>query len=382
MSARSRHGVRVAAFGKRLVIAAVSLASLGLAMTFLVSCIPVWPCALFEHFRVQYVECGLIVIGAAAALRLRGYFDIALIASLLNALPVASDLIGSARSARLNGTRVRALVLNVHTESKSYEQVRRLIADEKPDVIGLVEVDQQWLDAIAPALTGYTGRIEAPRADNFGVAIYARGEVDGAAAELAASVPTVVAAVRIANTQLNVIVTHPLPPMSGAALKQQDEQFEAVAARVRSSNGPVIVMGDLNATPWSRLFLRFQRGSGLCDTRSGFGLQATFPASSRFLRIPIDHVLVSCSVGVSDRRVGPDVGSDHLPVVVDLVLPQVRTWLKRSTRRRLSRAMRNTVSRRHSRRCGQGRAAQPSKFVSGSIPCCASDGLILPRGGG
>lgn len=322
MSARTRHGVRVAAFGKRLIIAAVSLASLGVAVTFVVSWIPVWPCALFEHFRVQYVECGVVVIVAAAALRLRGYFDIALISSLLNALPVASDLTGGARSVPPNGTRVRALVFNVHTESKSYEQVRRLIADEKTDVIGLVEVDQRWLDAIAPALTGYTGRIEVPRTDNFGVALYARGEVDGAPEELAASVPTVIAAVRVANAQLNVIVTHPVPPMSGAALEQQGEQFDAVAARVRSRNESVIVMGDFNATPWSRPFRRFQRGSGLCDTRSGFGVQASFPASSRFLRIPIDHVLVSCSVGVLDRRVGADVGSDHLPVIVDLVLPQ------------------------------------------------------------
>ena len=58
--------------------------------------------------------------------------------------------------------------------------------------------------------------------------------------------------------------------------------------------------------------------TGLCDTRAGFGYQGSFPASSAILRIPIDHVLVSCEVGVRARRIGPDVGSDHLPVIVDL----------------------------------------------------------------
>ena len=81
-------------------------------------------------------------------------------------------------------------------------------------------------------------------------------------------------------------------------------------------------MGDYNATPWSRPFWRFVDRSGLCDSRAGFGVQASFPAMSAVLRIPIDHVLVSCSIGVRDRRIGRDVGSDHLPVIVDLVLPR------------------------------------------------------------
>ena len=57
-------------------------------------------------------------------------------------------------------------------------------------------------------------------------------------------------------------------------------------------------------------------------TRAGFGVQATFPAQSRLLRIPIDHVLASCTIGVRDRVIERDVGSDHLPIVVDLVVPR------------------------------------------------------------
>jgi endonuclease/exonuclease/phosphatase (EEP) superfamily protein YafD len=95
-------------------------------------------------------------------------------------------------------------------------------------------------------------------------------------------VPTVVASVRVANADLNVLVTHPLPPMSGAALLQQRLQFDVVAAKVRTIDLSVIVMGDLNATPWSHPFRRFLERTGLCDTRSGFGLQASFQSSSGF----------------------------------------------------------------------------------------------------
>ena len=53
-------------------------------------------------------------------------------------------------------------------------------------------------------------------------------------------------------------------------------------------------------------------------------MQASFPAGMAVMRIPIDHLLASCSIGVRDRRIGRDVGSDHLPVVVDLVVPGAR----------------------------------------------------------
>jgi endonuclease/exonuclease/phosphatase (EEP) superfamily protein YafD len=84
----------------------------------------------------------------------------------------------------------------------------------------------------------------------------------------------------------------------------------------------VIVMGDLNATPWSQPFRRLVARSGLCDSRAGFGIAASYPADSTVLRIPIDHVLITCSIGVADRRVERDIGSDHRPVIVDLVVPR------------------------------------------------------------
>ena len=291
---------------------------MGLCATALAALLPIWPLELFEHFRVQYLIVGLLATAGAFALRRRGYFDAAAIAMLVHfcsVLPAAPE-----RSSPTHGTAVRVLILNVHTGSSSFDDVRRLIADTHPDILGLVEVDQRWLDALVPALTDYPGQIREPRGDNFGIAVFARGSMTGGVEYLGSALPSIVAHIAVGTASLSVIVTHPLPPISPTASTTLDTQFAAIAARAHDLSN-VLVMGDFNATPWSRAFRRLLARSGLCDSRDGFGLQPTFPVSPWVLRIPIDHVLHACEIGVTDRHVERDVGSDHLPVVVDLMIP-------------------------------------------------------------
>jgi endonuclease/exonuclease/phosphatase (EEP) superfamily protein YafD len=312
---------RALRFVGRLGIAAVGLAAIGLALVYVIAWIPAWPLALFEHFRVQYVVIGAVVTGLTAALRMRGYVDIAAIATLLHALPVAADVCQPAQAGPADGVALRVLVLNVHTESTGFDAVRRLIADEQPDLIGLVEVDRRWLAGVAAAVAEYPGRIEQPRDDNFGVALYARGELRGAAELAGSEVPTVFAELTLRGARLRVILTHPPPPVSGGTLAMQYRQLAAIAPRAAGAE-PVVIMGDFNATPWSRPFAWLRERTALCDSRAGFGIQASFPAMSAVMRIPIDHLLASCAIGVRDRRIGRDVGSDHLPVLLELVVPR------------------------------------------------------------
>lgn len=304
-----------------LLTIATAFATLCLAAAWLLAWIPSWPLTLFEHFRVQYCVTGAVIVAATAALRMRGFLDAAAIATLLHLLPITADLTAAPRPVPATGTPLRVLVLNVHTESSGFDQVRELIADENPDLIGLVEVDHRWLAAIAPAVAAYPAHLEEPRGDNFGIALYARGELHGAIERLGGSLPTIVADATIASARFHLILTHPVPPISDSNFLEQQAQLDAIATRAVSLPAPLLVIGDLNTTPWSRGFLRLLQRTQLCDSRAGFGIQASYPATSTILRIPIDHLLASCSVGVRDRRIARDVGSDHLPVILDLTIP-------------------------------------------------------------
>jgi endonuclease/exonuclease/phosphatase (EEP) superfamily protein YafD len=322
MEADDGENAHVGSLPKRLLLTLVLLATLCLAGVWIVAWIPGWPWTLSEHFRVQYVVSGVVLLACTAALRAPRSLDAVAIVTLLHALPITSDLTASPASPPVGGVPVRVLLANVWTEGEGFAKVRQLIADENPDVIGLIEVDRRWLTELAPALHGYAGRIEEPREDNFGIALYARGQLTGGVEHLGGDLPSVIADVALDGAPVQVIVTHPLPPVDDFAYLRQRDQLEAIAGRASGSTTPVVIMGDFNATPWSRLFVQLRHRAGLCDSRAGFGVQASFPSAPVVLRIPIDHLLASCSIGVRDRWIGPDVGSDHLPVIVDLVIPR------------------------------------------------------------
>jgi endonuclease/exonuclease/phosphatase (EEP) superfamily protein YafD len=298
---------------RRLGAAAAHVVVVGYVLAGVLAFVPAWPLSLIEHFRVQYLLVGIAVVGCAVLGK--RFFDAALIAWLVNLAIVAPDLGASAHEKA--GTHVRMVFSNVLSSNRSFDKVAAVIRENQPDLVALVEMRDPWFAELAPALAGYE-KLEHGRDDNFGLALYVRGSLHGRVEYFGETVPTIVAAIETRGVTATVIVTHPMPPVDKWAQSAQGKHLAELAGHVTSLRGPLVLVGDLNATPWSRYFRRLVGTTGLCDSRAGFGYQGSYPASSTVLRIPIDHVLVSCDIGVRDRRIGPDVGSDHLPVIVDL----------------------------------------------------------------
>ena len=80
---------------------------------------------------------------------------------------------------------------------------------------------------------------------------------------------------------------------------------------------------DFNATPFCRTFRGFVAGQGLRETSRGYGLESTWFPGRLPWGLPLDHVLVSKGLRVRGYEVGPEAGSDHRWVRVEL---GVRQW--------------------------------------------------------
>ena len=126
--------------------------------------------------------------------------------------------------------------------------------------------------------------------------------------------------VDLGGQDLILISTQTRAPTRPGRTVDRREQFQQLAKVVAGQPQPVLLLGDLNATVWSPIVRDFLRTSGLQDGRHGFGLQASWPTFLPLLAIPIDHALVSAGVTVHSFTKGPDVGSDHYPILVDFSL--------------------------------------------------------------
>ena len=283
-----------------------------------------WLFELTSHFRLQYTIF-LLVLGVAFTLRKRVLpASIFLAGALINFLTVAPFLPGTRSAEPVDAQKLRVLLINVHSANPDSARVLGLIEQTQADLVLLEEITPQWMDRLAGLRPHYPHAVCEPREDNFGIAFFSRIPLTRAQIVYLgeAEVPSVEAEFKLAGKGVLFLGTHPVPPASPFNLHLRNDQLRAVASRLSTWTGPALLLGDLNTTPYSPHFTDLIQTSRLRDTARGFLLQGTWPAAFPPLRIPLDHGLASPEFHVSHRRVGPRVGSDHLPLNIVLSLPQ------------------------------------------------------------
>jgi endonuclease/exonuclease/phosphatase (EEP) superfamily protein YafD len=110
---------------------------------------------------------------------------------------------------------------------------------------------------------------------------------------------------------VRVLATHPVSPLTPTRAAQRNRTLERIAAHALTGNEPIVVMGDLNATPWSPYLQELLATADLIDSQVGHGMQPSFPASRGWLGLAIDHVLHGPELRTVERQLGPAFGSDH-----------------------------------------------------------------------
>lgn len=116
-------------------------------------------------------------------------------------------------------------------------------------------------------------------------------------------------------SDVQISATHPVSPDSPAGMRDRDAMLASLRSDIEPER-PFVVMGDFNATPFSSIF-RTLPGTRAGDPR----LEATFPAKAPWLGVPIDTFQFGGGLVLTEHHVGPDIGSDHLPVFAAFALP-------------------------------------------------------------
>lgn len=238
---------------------------------------------------------------------------------LINSVQIFSLYIPYANEVSANEPHIKLLQMNIWGgQNRKFETVIKEIEKEDPDIVGISELTKGWWQILQPRMKKYPYQVVEP---SFGgIGLLSKFPIKDGRVEHFGEIkrPRVIAQVLVKDKWIKVIFAHPIIPMRRIGMR--DAELSVIAKDAAPSDLPVILAGDLNCTPFSYFFYKLQRDGKLRDSEKGFGYQ---PSWSTFHILPlfcIDHCLASSEFSFVKRYNGPNVGSDHLPVITELSL--------------------------------------------------------------
>ncbi len=290
---------------------------------------------LFEilcHFQMQYFGAMLLVSAIAICLKRSPLILLTLFCTALLSAQIIPWYFPSFQSNTVSNYRVMSTNLNVANNNAA--EIIKLTEQEQPDLAIFIEVNDAMAEQleVLKAFLPYNSNQLTPYQP--GAVLYSKNPLTDFEIRKfdTNNAVNLTARVQTQNQQLSIVAIHPLPPLKRSFLDSRNRVFRAVSDYVQQQTDPVVLIGDFNTTMWSPFYRILADETGLKNTRKGLGTFPTWPANTSYFftpklgvftklfQIPIDQCLASPSLDVVGMHTGDDVGSDHLPIVVDFSL--------------------------------------------------------------
>ncbi len=285
--------------------------------------------AIVNHLLLQ-VAVGTTAVLAVTALMRRWRPALVIVLAMVGqAVMMASgahlrDVTASAYAAPIEAAEdqavLRVITYNVLGSNRNYDATVDFLRRQAADVVLLNEVHGPWFRALAALTDVYPYTLDCSGIRWCNLAVLSRLPLGdtyvGRPGSYAPQMADVT--VRALGRDVRLLGTHLVHGLVPGGFARQGLEVQRVADRVNLRRMPTVLAGDFNMSPWAPRLQAMADRAGLTVTPSLFG---TWPAGLPMpARIPIDHVLVSPDLQVTDRRLGPALGSDHRPVIATIAL--------------------------------------------------------------
>ncbi len=304
-------GKAICAFG--LIIVALLMFTLPLSKLILAV-------DMATHFTAHYmVAGGALLIGffmprwnvtVATALTIAGVFLIGYLA--VN----KSDVVE--KPAIANTTRVKLMTFNTWMQNRNWQALTKEIERSNPDIVTLMEFSRAKEPLLDALKTKYPYQLKCLDVSSCNLVILSKFPFTDSIVRVRWYGPPYV---RVTFGKelgsLNLFAVHTIRP---PFYRAQFRQIGALANAVNEHKELKIVMGDFNATPFSRTLNTFAKRTKLKRLSD----IPTWPATFAGLpQVAIDHIFVSPEIKVlAPSRLGNNAESDHFPVNVVVAVPK------------------------------------------------------------
>ncbi len=232
----------------------------------------------------------------------------------------------------------RVMTFNINGGNDRPDRVIATIRDARADIVALQELNPDIAAALERDLKNdYPYQAFNPQWGVTGMGVISRFPLRRSAAQLpgdhwigdpqAVDIDTPGGTI----TLLNV---HAIPPVGPRdrmtwAIGERERQMDAIVAFARDRRMPLVVAGDMNATPFHRAYRILERELIDVWRKCGSGAGFTWPGDGRrLLEVPmpswlvrIDYIFISDNLTCVDASAGPwDGFSDHRAVTATLAV--------------------------------------------------------------
>jgi endonuclease/exonuclease/phosphatase (EEP) superfamily protein YafD len=260
--------------------------------------------------------------------------------NLIQIWPGFGDL-SHGTQAQGGGTPLKLIAFNLWYRNDDPTATLAYLAHSGADVIGLVETTPRLKAALAPLKVLYPYSIDCIGSDpSCEIMLLAKvplrnpyaGKIDGRYPYVAeAEIDWGGRSVTVGMTHLswpllvpgqaafNVTTLAPhAPALPDVPRLAQSRQAANFAGHMNKLPRDLGLMGDFNNAAWSRVQIALREATGL-DNR-GHYLPSWPSWAWPAFRLPIDQVFLRGEARLSGIRLGPSVGSDHLPVEAEVTV--------------------------------------------------------------
>jgi endonuclease/exonuclease/phosphatase (EEP) superfamily protein YafD len=313
--------------GRRIVEALLASALLGVSAATVAPLFhDAWPLlGLLQHFAVQLGAASALLLITALVLRMWREVMLALVLTIAHGVTLEPFLPFPEGEAVAAGPPLKILSLNLWYENADHVPTIQALLASGADVIATVETTAEWRDSLKALEPTYPYRVDCVgKAFRCGVALFSKLPFQASFADrIDGELPTI-AQVTIAfqGKPLTIAALQLINPLIGLEQDFQAQQAAVATAYFAQVKGDLVVMGDFNSTPWSRLQKGFRQATGL-DNRGR--LAFTWPSwAPAIFRLPIDQVFVRGGIVARDVQPGAAVGSDHLPITAEIYRGEIQ----------------------------------------------------------
>jgi endonuclease/exonuclease/phosphatase (EEP) superfamily protein YafD len=286
-----------------------------------------WSAELASHFKLQYFFLALGLFIFYLGCRNFKYIAFNFVILSINAYDIA-PLFNQNETSAISSQRLTIVQFNRYITSLQDEKVFQWLSNKENefDIVLFQEIAPSFVQGLKSLTQIYPHQYNTPKKGSFGQVLLSKKEIISTKPKPSSNKPSfhITAKIRLSQTNsLKLYGVHITSPEFPKGAMNRNSQLKIIGEAISSDPAKTIIaMGDFNVTPYSYYFSQFEKTIGLKNTMAGFGPQNSWPSLSPLdiFRIPIDHVFVSKNIQVIDRKIVPNLGSDHFPVIVKLSL--------------------------------------------------------------